>query len=201
MAHDLAGGEHPDVARWRANGAAEAEAITSESLRELMLECGADDCGFVAVSDPAVADQQAWISALLPNARTLVSFVVRMNRDTVRTSVRSVANEEFHQTYDDVNHVARKAVRKLEAMGFGAVNPAAAFPMDDPQYVVVIMLDEPKGDAETSGYATAGWTAAPVVSRVVARIGPLLDVLPDAHRDIDTSTLQAMLWRPPSERS
>lgn len=78
---------------------------------------------------------------------------------------------------------------------------AAAFPMDDPEYVVVIMLDEPKGDAETAGYATAGWTAAPVVSRVVARIGPLLGILPDAHRDIDTSSLQAMLWRPPSERS
>jgi len=156
MAHDLAGGEHPDVARWRANGAAEAEAITSESLRELMLECGADDCGFVAVSDPAVADQQAWISALLPNARTLVSFVVRMNRDTVRTSVRSVANEEFHQTYDDVNHVARKAVRKLEAMGFGAVNPAAAFPMEAQAYPAGMRVISHKPIAEAAGLGRMG---------------------------------------------
>ncbi|MCA1750042.1 MAG: penicillin-binding protein 2 [Sphingomonadales bacterium] len=78
---------------------------------------------------------------------------------------------------------------------------AAAFPMDDPQYVIVIMLDEPRGNASTGGYATAGWTAAPVVSAVVSRIGPLLGILPDEHRDIDNSSLQAMLWRPRSERS
>ncbi|MGP1284235.1 MAG: peptidoglycan D,D-transpeptidase FtsI family protein [Parasphingopyxis sp.] len=78
---------------------------------------------------------------------------------------------------------------------------AAAFPMDDPQYVIVIMLDEPRGDAGTGGASSAGWTAAPVVRRVVSRIGPLLGVIPSEHRDIDTARLRAMLWRPPSERS
>jgi cell division protein FtsI (penicillin-binding protein 3) len=77
---------------------------------------------------------------------------------------------------------------------------AAAFPMDDPQYVVVIMLDEPHGDAGTGGASTAGWTAAPVVSRVISRIGPLLGVIPSESRDIDTTRLQAMLWHPPAER-
>ncbi|RED16420.1 peptidoglycan D,D-transpeptidase FtsI family protein [Parasphingopyxis lamellibrachiae] len=78
---------------------------------------------------------------------------------------------------------------------------AAAFPMDDPQYVIVIMLNEPRGDAGTGGASTAGWTAAPVVSRVVSRIGPLLGVIPSETRDIDTANLRAMLWRAPSERS
>lgn len=78
---------------------------------------------------------------------------------------------------------------------------AAAFPMDDPQYVVLIMLDEPHGDAGTGGAATAGWTAAPVVNNIVTRIGPLLGIIPDEHRDIDTANLRAMLWHPRSERS
>jgi cell division protein FtsI (penicillin-binding protein 3) len=78
---------------------------------------------------------------------------------------------------------------------------AAAFPMDDPQYVIVIMLDEPHGDAGTGGAASAGWVAAPVVRRIVTRIGPLLGVIPSETRDIDTSRLRAMLWHPPSERS
>ncbi|NNC71812.1 MAG: penicillin-binding protein 2 [Sphingomonadaceae bacterium] len=76
---------------------------------------------------------------------------------------------------------------------------AAAFPMDDPQFVVLIMLDEPTGDAGTGGAATAGWTAAPVVARVVSRIGPLLGVIPSETRDIDTAGLRAMLWRPRGE--
>lgn len=52
------------------------------------------------------------------------------------------------------------------------------FPMSDPRYVVLAMLDEPHGNASTFGYATAGWTAAPVVRHVVGRIGPLLGVQP-----------------------
>jgi cell division protein FtsI (penicillin-binding protein 3) len=64
---------------------------------------------------------------------------------------------------------------------------AAAFPMDRPRYVVLVMMDAPRGTAETFGLTTAAWTAAPVVSRVISRVGPLLGIIPDAHRDIDTS--------------
>ena len=52
------------------------------------------------------------------------------------------------------------------------------FPIDAPRYLVLAMIDEPKGTKETFGYATGGWTAAPAVGRVVARIAPLLGVEP-----------------------
>lgn len=70
---------------------------------------------------------------------------------------------------------------------------AAAFPMDAPRYVVVAMLDSPKGTADTFGFTTAAWTAAPVVKRVIERTGPMLGVIPDANRDIDTVELQSMV--------
>jgi cell division protein FtsI (penicillin-binding protein 3) len=50
------------------------------------------------------------------------------------------------------------------------------FPMDEPRYAVLAVLDEPKGDADTWGFRTGGWTAAPVVSRIIAQAGPLLGV-------------------------
>ena len=53
-----------------------------------------------------------------------------------------------------------------------------AFPMNAPRYVVFAMLDEPSGTKETHGYATGGWVAAPVVGRIISRIGPMLDVRP-----------------------
>jgi len=60
---------------------------------------------------------------------------------------------------------------------------AGVFPIDDPRYVVVAMLDEPKGISETHGFRTAGWNVAPVISKVVSRIGPVLGVQPDARRE------------------
>ncbi|MXP41682.1 penicillin-binding protein 2 [Altererythrobacter soli] len=70
---------------------------------------------------------------------------------------------------------------------------AAAFPMDKPRYVVIIMLDEPKGTAASSYQRTAAWNAAPIVGRLVPRIGPMLGVLPDEGRDIDLSDLKPLV--------
>jgi cell division protein FtsI (penicillin-binding protein 3) len=77
---------------------------------------------------------------------------------------------------------------------------AAAFPMDAPRYVVIAMLDSPKGNAESFGLTTAAWTAAPVVSRVVMRTGPLLGVTPDTRRDVDVSDITPLLWHAPGEK-
>ncbi|OYW46122.1 MAG: peptidoglycan glycosyltransferase [Sphingomonadales bacterium 12-68-11] len=70
---------------------------------------------------------------------------------------------------------------------------AAAFPMDRPRYVVIAMLDEPKGTASSSYQRTAAWNAAPIVGRLVPRIGPLLGVLPDENRDIDLTDLRPLV--------
>lgn len=70
---------------------------------------------------------------------------------------------------------------------------AAAFPMDHPRYVVIAMIDEPRGTAATSYQRTAAWNAAPVISRVIPRIGPLLGIMPDETRDIDISDMKPLV--------
>lgn len=72
---------------------------------------------------------------------------------------------------------------------------SAAFPMDNPRYVVLVMIDEPKGNAFSFGQRTAGYTAAPVVKQVVMRAGPMLGVFPDESRDVDVSELTPLLWK------
>jgi cell division protein FtsI (penicillin-binding protein 3) len=54
-----------------------------------------------------------------------------------------------------------------------------AFPMNDPHYVVYIMLDEPHGNKSTYGYSTAGWVSAPSAGKVIARMAPMMGMLPD----------------------
>ena len=54
----------------------------------------------------------------------------------------------------------------------------AAFPAHAPRYVVAIMVDEPKGQGFSYGYATGGWVAAPAVGNFIARAAPVLGVAP-----------------------
>jgi cell division protein FtsI (penicillin-binding protein 3) len=56
----------------------------------------------------------------------------------------------------------------------------AAFPMNDPNYVIYVLVLQPKPDATTHGFTTGGYIAAPTVARIIARIGPMLGVLPAA---------------------
>lgn len=53
-----------------------------------------------------------------------------------------------------------------------------AFPINDPQYTIFIMVDEPHPNKQSYGYATAGWVAAPAVGRVISSMGPLLNMEP-----------------------
>ena len=61
---------------------------------------------------------------------------------------------------------------------------ASAFPLDNPQYAMVILVDEPKPENEHSG-ETAGWNAGEVTGRLIARVAPLLGIPPDFSADID----------------
>jgi cell division protein FtsI (penicillin-binding protein 3) len=52
------------------------------------------------------------------------------------------------------------------------------FPMHYPRYLVLTLVDEPHGNKQSFGFATAGWTVAPATSRIVQRIAPILGVAP-----------------------
>ena len=64
---------------------------------------------------------------------------------------------------------------------------AGVFPMDEPRYVMVMMLDDPKATAETYGFHTAAWNIGPAFGVAVSRIAPLLGIAPDKNREPDMS--------------
>ena len=128
--------EHPTVKKFQAReatgtGSASPQTLDREWLRQVCLEAGADDAGLVEIDRPEIADQKTDILWLLPKAKTLISFVVRMNRENIRTPARSIANLEFHHATDEANEVARKVVAELERIGVRALNGGAVgFPME-----------------------------------------------------------------------
>jgi cell division protein FtsI (penicillin-binding protein 3) len=76
----------------------------------------------------------------------------------------------------------------------------AAFPMQDPQYVIYVLVLQPKPDKTTYGFTTGGFIAAPTVGRIIARIGPMLGILPatgDTLAALDASLTIPMQPTPP----
>jgi cell division protein FtsI (penicillin-binding protein 3) len=78
---------------------------------------------------------------------------------------------------------AEKVVRGRYSTSALLTSFLAAFPTDAPEYVVLVMLDEPQRVAESSNQATAGVNAAPTVGKIVARIAPILGVTPKLEAD------------------
>jgi Fe-S-cluster-containing hydrogenase component 2 len=153
--------EHPTVRRFREiNGErgepAAPRKLDAAWLRQLCLDCGADDAGLVEIARPALNDQREDILRFFPPSRTLLSLVCRMNREPIRSPARSVANLEFHHAGDHVNEVARKVVAALERQGVRAVNPAMGFPMEMDRFPGKVWVVSHKPVAVAAGLGHMG---------------------------------------------
>ncbi|MGF7161346.1 cell division protein FtsI (penicillin-binding protein 3) [Rhodoligotrophos appendicifer] len=73
---------------------------------------------------------------------------------------------------------AEKVVNGQYSKGKNVTNFIAGFPMEKPQYLVFVLLDEPNALKETYGFRTSGWNAVPTGGKIIERIAPLLGVLP-----------------------
>ncbi|MGM0883657.1 MAG: SCP2 sterol-binding domain-containing protein [Bacillota bacterium] len=126
--------KHPTVVRYYESSAQSAtlnnETVDYEWIRELCLEAGADDVGVISIERSELDDQRDDILSAFPHAKTMISFVARMNREPIRTPARSLANIEFHHTGDKVAETAHHIVSALEARGIRALNAAMGFPME-----------------------------------------------------------------------
>jgi NAD-dependent dihydropyrimidine dehydrogenase PreA subunit len=154
--------DHPTVRRFHERTAAFPESgppsvLDARWLREVCLDAGADDVGFVEAGRPELADQRAEIQSLFPATKSLIGFVLRMNRENIRTPARSVANVEFHHTTDEINDVARRIVAALERTGVRATaGGAAGFPMEADRWSAKIWTISHKPVAVAAGLGHMG---------------------------------------------
>jgi cell division protein FtsI (penicillin-binding protein 3) len=106
--------------------------------------------------------------------------------DTMRRLMRLIVSDGFGKSAEVPGYFIGGKTGTAEKSGRGGYKRKAniqaftsVFPMQAPRFAVYFMLDEAKGNASTHGYSTAGWVAAPGAGRVVARIGPMLGLLPE----------------------
>lgn len=66
----------------------------------------------------------------------------------------------------------------------------SAFPYENPQYALLVVLDEPKGSKETWGFVTSGWNAAPTGGNIIKEIAPQLNIPADFDLDSQRRYIQ-----------
>lgn len=79
---------------------------------------------------------------------------------------------------------AEKVVKGRYAVGTNLNVFASGFPLDNPRYVMVVVIDEPKRESPTTG-TTAGWNAGEVTGRIIQRVAPMLGISPDFSQILD----------------
>jgi ferredoxin len=148
---------HPTVTKVRSRAKRRPDAVAeADWLRRLCLEAGVDDVGFANVDNPELASEREHVDAALPGTRSFISLVVRMNRDNVRSTARSVANQEFHRSGEIINEAAHRIVRTLQDAGHRALNPSATFPMEMDKFPGRIWVVAHKPVAVASGMGVMG---------------------------------------------
>src|SRR6476469_8903239 len=121
--------DHPTVRKVRSRKTEKPGVIDSDWLRQVCLDAGADDVAFASVDNPDLASEREHVDAALPGVQSYISLVVKMNRDNVRSTARSVANQEFHRSGEIMNEAAHQVTRTLEDAGYRPIHPSLSFPL------------------------------------------------------------------------
>jgi Fe-S-cluster-containing hydrogenase component 2 len=151
--------DHPTVRKVmasRADRAPRPEVLDADWLRNICLDAGADDVAFASVDNPDLVSEITHVQEALPGTRSYISLVVKMNRDNVRSTARSVANQEFHRSGEILNEAAHRITRTLEDRGYRALNPSATFPMEMDRFPGRIWVVAHKPVAVAAGLGVMG---------------------------------------------
>ena len=138
---------------------------------------------------------------LLNNVKHKGKRVVSQNTsDAMRTLLRAVvtrgtgrrANVEGYQvmgktgTADKLNENGRGYNHSKSISTF-----ISAFPQSDPKYALLVVVDDPKGSAETFGHTEAGWNAVPITRKIITAVAPQLNIKADFDLEKQKSIVDA----------
>lgn len=153
--------DHPTVKKLKEKNSSEvkesySDILNSETLKQIALDCGADDTGIIQIERYELDDQREEILSRFPWTKSILSFVRRMSVEPIRSPARSVANIEMHYKVEDINHISGKIVEQFQKMGIRSINPAGGFPMEMNQYPNRIWVVAHKPIAVAAGLGHMG---------------------------------------------
>lgn len=99
-------------------------------LRDLCLEAGADDVGFVDIGRAGLGAENDNARRLFPAVKALICLVGISNREAIRSPSRATANSAWRRTGERLEDAADRICERLAKAGIRAVPSNMGFPMD-----------------------------------------------------------------------
>ena len=95
--------------------------FSAEMIRQICLEAGADDAGFVDIAQEGLASEREGILRVYPATRSIIALVRVMNRENLRSPSRYPANDEAHCVGDEFSRICRDILRRINVQGIRGV--------------------------------------------------------------------------------
>ncbi len=102
----------------------------------------------------------------------------RLLRDVVIYGSAKNANIEGYEVAGKTG-TANKLENGRYIHGKNMTSFVSAFPVSDPKYALMVVIDAPKPLKETYGFVTSGWNACPTGGKIISRIAPQLNIQPN----------------------
>ncbi len=104
--------------------------FSAEIIRQICLEAGADEVGFVEIDRPQLAQERQSVLRLYPGTQTIIALSRALNRENMQSPARPLANGEFRRTEEDLFRISGEILRHLNTRDIRGVTLNPAFPMD-----------------------------------------------------------------------
>jgi cell division protein FtsI (penicillin-binding protein 3) len=151
--------------------------ITASPLQSMVAVAGIVNDGWLRPATLLKKD----LATLPAPVRIISSKTSRTMRDLMRMVVTDGTAKTANVPGYEVMGKTGSA-HKLQGRGYAdkakLTSFIGVFPKSNPQYIVLLFLDNPQATKNTHGYSTGGWNAAPTGGRIIARMAPLLGVVP-----------------------
>lgn len=113
----------------------------------------------------------------------------RLLRDVVIYGSAKKANIDGYEVAGKTG-TANKIEQGKYVRGKNMASFVAAFPVSDPKYALIVVIDAPKGTKETFNFTTSGWNAVPTGGEIIAKIAPQLNIQPNF--DLETQKMKVL---------
>lgn len=131
--------------------------LEAADLKQMALNAGVDDSGLIDLSRDSMAQYRQNLLDVMPDVKSAMVIVVRLNQTPLRSLAHSIADNEFQQVIKNIKDIERRLVTQFKQVGIKACSMPVGFPMEMVRWPQKIWLTCDKVFAIEAGLGQMGY--------------------------------------------